>query len=87
MTESSLNPNTPDSRTGAQGLFQFIPSTAREYGVDAHNAASSADGAARYLVDLHKRYGSWDLALQHYNGFDDPEYLNKVSGYMRAYRG
>ena len=55
MKESSGNPNAVSS-DGARGVFQFMPATARQYGVDVRSIASSADGAARYLRDLLKRY-------------------------------
>ena len=55
------------SRVGAAGMFQFMPATAAELGVDPLNVASAADGAARYLAQLRKRFGSWELALMAYN--------------------
>ena len=55
MQESRGNVNaiSPD---GARGTMQFMPGTAKQYGVDVRSVASSADGAARYLRDLLKRY-------------------------------
>ena len=55
MQESRGNVNaiSPD---GARGTMQFMPGTAKQYGVDVRSIASSADGAARYLRDLLKRY-------------------------------
>lgn len=55
MQESRGNVNAI-SPVGARGTMQFMPGTARQYGVDVHSVASSADGAARYLRDLLKRY-------------------------------
>jgi len=45
------------SRKGAQGDFQFMPDTAKEWGVDVTDLTSSATGAARYMAWLKKRYG------------------------------
>ncbi|MCV2489496.1 transglycosylase SLT domain-containing protein [Geodermatophilus sp. YIM 151500] len=55
------------SPAGAQGLMQFMPATARGLGVDPLDPASAVDGAARYLGDLTRRFGSTDLALAAYN--------------------
>lgn len=61
QTESNWNPNAlgPVTRTGdrAQGLFQFMPKTARAYGVNAFDPQSSAVGAARMYGDLLKQHG------------------------------
>lgn len=56
------------SSAGAQGPFQFLPSTASEYGVNVNSFQSSAYGAAHYLSDLKKSTGSWSSALEHYSG-------------------
>ncbi|HHK6028726.1 phage tail length tape measure family protein [Neisseria sp. P0008.S004] len=55
MQESRGNVNAISS-VGARGTMQFMPGTAKQYGVDVRSVASSADGAARYLRDLLKRY-------------------------------
>ena len=55
MQESRGNVNAI-SPVGARGTMQFMPDTAKQYGVDVRSIASSADGAARYLRDLLKRY-------------------------------
>jgi hypothetical protein len=41
----------------AKGDFQFIDSTAKQYGVDVNSFESSATGAARYMSDLMKMFG------------------------------
>ena len=46
------------SGAGAEGDFQFIPSTARQYGVDTRSFPSSAEGAAKFLRDLLNRNGN-----------------------------
>jgi peptidoglycan DL-endopeptidase CwlO len=55
------------SPAGAQGLMQFMPSTAKGLGVNAMDPNSAIDGAARYLSSLTKQFGSTDLALAAYN--------------------
>lgn len=56
------------SKAGAKGDMQFMDPTAKAYGVDVNSFDSSADGAARYLKDLLKRYdGDLLLALTGYS--------------------
>lgn len=51
------------SKAGAQGHFQFMPATAREYGLkDPNDFDQSADAAARKFRDLLKQYGG-DLQM------------------------
>ncbi|MFA8222525.1 transglycosylase SLT domain-containing protein [Escherichia coli] len=69
--ESGWNPNAI-SKDGAKGLFQFIPETAKAYGLegnDVFDPIKSTHAAARYLTDSMKRYGG-DIAkvLAQYNG-------------------
>lgn len=65
-TESAFDP-TAVSPAGAQGLMQFMPGTAAEMGVDPWDPASAIDGAARYLSQNLRRFGSLELALAAYN--------------------
>ncbi len=53
--ESNLNPSAL-SRTGAIGLMQLMPGTAREYGVDPHIPAQNVEGGTHYLRVLMDRY-------------------------------
>jgi cell wall-associated NlpC family hydrolase len=64
--ESNFDPGAV-SAAGAQGLMQFMPSTAAGLGVTPLDPASAVDGAARYLKDLTGRFGSTELALAAYN--------------------
>jgi soluble lytic murein transglycosylase-like protein len=56
MKESSLNPNVPDSPAGAIGIFQLMPATAAELGVNPRDPAQNIDGGVRYLVQLVAKY-------------------------------
>lgn len=57
------------SPKGARGLMQFIPDTARRYGLrNPHDARAALDAGAHYLRDLLVRFnGRLDLALAAYN--------------------
>lgn len=83
--ESSFNP-TAHSSTGAQGIAQFEPGTARAYGVNVNDPASSINGEAHYLHDLYGKTGSWDGALQAYSG-NTAGYAAKVDALMAAHGG
>jgi membrane-bound lytic murein transglycosylase D len=73
MIESGFDP-TAHSVAGASGLWQLMPETARIYGLandrwlDQRLSASlSTEAAADLLGDLHRRFGSWELALGGFN--------------------
>lgn len=66
--ESGWNPNVGCNSSGACGIAQFIPSTARQYGVDVNDPNSSLRGAAQYLAALYAKDGSWVQALEDYSG-------------------
>lgn len=67
QAESGGNPNAVSSE-GAQGLFQIMPATAAWLGVsNPFDPVQSADGGLRYLSQLYRQFGSWDLALAAYN--------------------
>lgn len=67
--ESGLNPNAK-SPAGASGIAQFMPGTAKSYGVNLNDnrAADDIDGAARHMRDLLRKYaGDEKMALAAYN--------------------
>ncbi len=73
FTESGFN-NHAISRVGATGMWQFMPSTGRMYGMkndfwvdERRDFEISSKSAARFLSDLYKRFDDWFLALAAYN--------------------
>ncbi len=71
--ESSLNPKAV-SAAGAAGLWQFIPSTAREYGLqvdsdvdERYHIEKSTVAACQYLKDAYELYRDWSLVAAAYN--------------------
>jgi membrane-bound lytic murein transglycosylase D len=63
------------SPKGAAGLWQFMPQTARDYGLAVNdrvderlNVRLETVAAARYIRDLHKQFNSWTLTAAAYNG-------------------
>ncbi|MGA7791903.1 MAG: lytic transglycosylase domain-containing protein [Candidatus Acidiferrales bacterium] len=62
------------SPKGARGIWQFMPDTARRYGLvvtadldERTEVVKSTVAAARYLHDLYQRFGDWQLAFAAYN--------------------
>ena len=73
MIESAYNP-VAKSRQKAVGMWQFISSTGRLYGLEQNwwqdkrrNVIQSTSAALDYLEKLHQTFGSWELALAAYN--------------------
>ncbi len=65
--ESGFNPNSVSS-AGAKGIAQFMPQTARSYGLsNPFNAAAAINAQAHLMHDLLRRFASVPLALAAYN--------------------
>lgn len=67
MAESGFDPNA-GSPAGAQGIAQFMPSTAASYGLtDPFDPVAAIDAQAHLMSDLLRQFGSPELALAAYN--------------------
>lgn len=87
IVESALMP-TIESPVGAKGLWQFMPATARKYGLviddyvdERCDPVKSTKAALSYLKFLHNHYDDWKLALAAYNcGYGRVDKAIKKSG-------
>ena len=82
VIESALNP-TAVSRVGATGLWQFMLTTGKAYGLNVNtlvderrDPVKASYAAARYLRDLYNIFGDWNLVIAAYNC--GPENINKA---------
>lgn len=73
VIESALNPNAV-SRVGATGMWQFMYSTGRQYGLtinsvvdERRDPVKATHAAARYIKDLYRVYKDWGLVIAAYN--------------------
>ena len=73
IIESALNPKAV-SRVGATGLWQFMLTTGKDYGLEVNtlvderrDPVKASYAAAHYLSDLYKIFGDWNLVIASYN--------------------
>ena len=73
VIESALNA-TAKSHSGAKGLWQFMLTTGKHFGLqidsyvdERYDVLKSTEAACKYLSSLYKSFHNWDLALAAYN--------------------
>ena len=92
VIESAMNPSAV-SRAGAKGMWQFMYSTAKIYGLDINSfvderldPVESAHAAAEYMKDAYNIFGDWNLAIASYNcGAGNVNRAIRRSGGKRAF--
>lgn len=55
------------SSAGALGIAQFMPATAKQFGINPLDPYQSIAAAGKYLKQLYARFGNWNEALASYN--------------------
>ena len=102
MAESRGNPNAT-SPVGAKGEFQFMPATAKRFGIagQERNTEVAAVGAAKYLSFLLNEFGDINKAIAGYNAGEGnvrkykgippfketQDYVKRVRGYLSFMNG
>ena len=73
IIESALNP-TARSYVGAAGLWQFMPGTAKLFGLEVNSLVDermdpvkATDAACRFMRSMYAIYGDWNLVIAAYN--------------------
>ncbi len=73
IIESALS-STAVSPAGAAGLWQFMPATAKAYGLEVNSLVDercdpkmATKAACRFILDMYKIYGDWTLVIAAYN--------------------
>jgi membrane-bound lytic murein transglycosylase D len=74
IIESALNPNAVNRHSGATGMWQFMYSTGRQYGLtinsvidERRDPIKSTHAAARFIRDLYSIYQDWVLVIAAYD--------------------
>ncbi len=87
VVESHLDPRVA-SPARAAGMWQFLESAGREYGLtitpsvdERYNVARATEAACRYLKDAYARYGDWASAAASYNAG-----MGRISGAFASQR-
>lgn len=82
--ESGLNQSAVGT-SGERGVFQLMPGTAAELGVNPSNLEANIDGGVRYLSQMFRQFGDWRTALQAYNGGPGNVSRGTVSSAAQSY--
>ena len=88
LVESGLKSGT--SIKGARGIWQFMPQTARDYGLKVNkskderlNVHKSTVAACKYIKELYAKFNSWTLAAAAYNG-GSPRVMHAINRHNKG---
>ncbi len=88
IVESAFNPKAY-SRARASGIWQFMPATGKNYGLqqnwwhdERRDVHAATDAALDYLQSLYRRFNNWELALASYNSGEGR--VGRAIAYNRA---
>ena len=88
--ESGFKPSAVNPKSGATGLFQLMPDTARQLGVDPTNPYQNIRGGLTLMKRLLEKYhGDVNRALKDYGGFvtaDPSDYIGSVNSRYNRWR-
>jgi soluble lytic murein transglycosylase-like protein len=92
--ESSFNPKAFNKSTGAAGLFQYIPGTAKDRGIDPTNVREACDAAAKDFAERMKHGGPQEAMASHFagpgggnRGAKTAQYVAEVTGRAMRWGG
>ncbi|MCC5946696.1 MAG: lytic transglycosylase domain-containing protein [Bernardetiaceae bacterium] len=95
VAESELDPNAR-SHMGAVGIWQFMPQTAKEFGLEQQSTydmrrdpLASTQAACKYFKQAYKKFGNWTSVAASYNrgmyGLQQAFDMQKVDSYYDLY--
>ena len=82
--ESGLN-QAAVGTAGEIGVFQLMPGTAAQLGVNPSDLSANIDGGLKYLSQLYQQFGDWGTALEAYNGGPGNVTRGTVSSAAQSY--
>ena len=81
VSQWNSNGSLVTGTSGEVGVFQLMPGTAAQLGVDPSDVSQNIQGGITYLAQLFQKYGNWNSALSAYNSGSptgSPSYATSV---------
>lgn len=87
--ESNFNPNAVNKETGATGIMQYIPASAKAYGFDPKDPVASINTAAKMFSQNMQRFGGnvEQAVAAHFGGPDQKQWGPKTTQYVSDVAG
>lgn len=84
-SESNFNPNAINKESGAAGIAQFMPETAKQFGIDPMKPSQALPAAAQYLSQLLTlEGGNVERAVARYKGYSDLDTGSQASDVQKV---